>query len=174
MKKEDSPATLTVEFLHTASMRLFAGFALVAAVAAAAILSGCSQCSQPNSSSANTAPAPAAAPAPPAVTELAITDTKVGTGGEAVEGKKAAILYRGMFLDGKVFDAREDKAKPLIFKLGAHELIAGLDVGVRGMRVGGQRKLVIPPALAYGTQGFGTTVPPDTPLVFEVELILVE
>ncbi len=147
----------------------------------AAILTGCSQCSNPISSPTQPNNPPGSGPsasvsgsASDIAAALEVTEPKTGTGAVADDGKTVSILYKGLFVDGRAFDERADKANPLTFKLGAHTVIAGLDAGLKGMRVGGRRRVVVPAAMAYGAQGFGTTIPPDTTLVFEVELIKVE
>lgn len=108
------------------------------------------------------------------VTELKIEDTKVGTGDEAVNGKKAIVHYTGYLTDGTEFDSSVKRGMPFAFALGAGEVIKGWDQGVVGMKVGGKRKLTIPPELGYGEAGAGGVIPPNAVLVFDVELIAVE
>jgi FKBP-type peptidyl-prolyl cis-trans isomerase len=100
---------------------------------------------------------------------LKYEDLKEGSGNEAKKGDVVEVHYTGMFKDGKKFDSSVGK-KPLEFKLGAPGLIKGFDAGVTGMKVGGKRKLMIPSELGYGKQGRGP-IPPDTDLIFEVELL---
>ena len=106
--------------------------------------------------------------------KLVIVDEKVGTGDEAVAGKKVIVNYTGTLIDGTKFDSSYDRNEPFSFNLGAGEVIKGWDQGVAGMKVGGKRKLTIPPSLGYGAQGAGAAIPPNATLVFEVELLKVE
>jgi FKBP-type peptidyl-prolyl cis-trans isomerase FkpA len=99
-------------------------------------------------------------------------DTTVGTGTEAAAGRRVEVLYRGWLADGTLFDEAQNPANPLRFTLGAGEVIRGWDEGVAGMRAGGVRKLVIPPALGYGNRPFGP-IPANSILVFEVRLLAV-
>jgi len=112
----------------------------------------------------------------PAATEakLEINDMKVGDGDVAETGKKVFVHYTGWLSDGKKFDSSIDRGQPLPFQLGAGQVIKGWDQGVVGMKVGGKRKLTIPPQLAYGEAGAGAIIPPNSTLVFEVELTKVE
>ena len=98
-------------------------------------------------------------------------DLVVGDGAEAVNGKRVTVHYVGTLTDGKKFDASTDRGEPFSFRLGGGEVIRGWDQGVAGMRVGGKRKLTIPPELAYGARGFPPVIPPNSTLVFEVELL---
>ena len=101
---------------------------------------------------------------------LRITDLVLGTGAEAVSGMTVSVNYRGTLEDGKEFDSSYGRG-PFSFPLGAGRVIRGWDEGVAGMRVGGKRKLVIPPDLGYGERGAGGVIPPNATLVFEVELL---
>ncbi len=98
-------------------------------------------------------------------------DEVVGTGAEAVAGKSVTVHYVGMLPDGTVFDASKNHGQPFTFTLGAGQVIKGWDQGVAGMKVGGKRKLIIPPDMAYGSQGAGGVIPPNATLIFEVELL---
>lgn len=102
------------------------------------------------------------------------TDIKPGTGAEAVTGKKATVHYTGTLKDGTKFDSSLDRGEPFGFQLGGGQVIKGWDQGVVGMKVGGKRKLVIPAALAYGDKSPSPKIPPNSDLVFEIELISVE
>lgn len=113
-------------------------------------------------------------------TALVTTDLTVGTGATAVAGRVVAVHYTGwLFEDGKSeqkgtqFDSSVGGA-PYTFTLGVGQAIAGWDQGIPGMKVGGKRRLIIPPALGYGSQGAGNVIPPNRGLVFDVELISVQ
>ena len=103
---------------------------------------------------------------------LSITDLVVGDGPEAVSGETVTVNYRGTLANGKEFDSSYGRG-PFSFPLGAGRVIRGWDEGVAGMKVGGKRKLVIPPDLAYGERGAGGVIPPNATLTFEVELLKV-
>jgi len=105
-----------------------------------------------------------------APTELEVIDIRVGTGPEAVAGQAVMVHYTGVLFDGTKFDSSIDRGEPFQFILGAGQVIAGWDQGVAGMRVGGKRRLVIPASLAYGERVQGS-IPSNSPLVFEVELL---
>jgi FKBP-type peptidyl-prolyl cis-trans isomerase FkpA len=105
---------------------------------------------------------------------LQVEDLKVGTGAEAKSGQSVSVHYVGTLTDGKKFDSSRDRGEPFSFRLGAGQVIKGWDQGVAGMKIGGLRKLTIPPQLAYGERGFTTLIPPNSTLVFEVELVSVK
>jgi FKBP-type peptidyl-prolyl cis-trans isomerase len=104
---------------------------------------------------------------------LVIEDLKLGDGAEARSGQSVTVHYVGTLTDGKKFDSSRDRGQGFGFKLGAGQVIKGWDQGVAGMKVGGLRKLTIPPELAYGDRGFPGAIPPKATLVFEVELLKV-
>jgi FKBP-type peptidyl-prolyl cis-trans isomerase len=107
----------------------------------------------------------------PAMSELQIQEMKAGEGQEAKSGDRVTVHYVGTLVDGNKFDSSRDRGKGFTFQLGAGQVIKGWDQGVAGMRVGGIRKLTIPPGLGYGERGFPPVIPPDSTLVFEVELL---
>ena len=130
------------------------------------------------SGTAATAPAAPVASAQPEVAQLIVSDLRPGTGAEAQAGNLVTVHYTGWLYDpkaaetkGKKFDSSRDAGKPFQFPLGAGKVIAGWDQGVAGMRVGGQRRLVIPSTLGYGQRGAGGVIPPGAALVFDVELL---
>ena len=104
--------------------------------------------------------------------QLVTEDITVGTGAVAANGDVLTVHYLGTFLDGRKFDSSYDVNRPFQFRLGNREVILGWDQGIPGMRIGGKRRLTIPSALAYGSQGNGP-IPPNTPLRFEVELLAI-
>jgi FKBP-type peptidyl-prolyl cis-trans isomerase len=103
--------------------------------------------------------------------QLEIEELVVGNGAEARSGQTVKVHYTGWLTTGKKFDSSLDRGDPLEFQLGAGRVIKGWDQGVAGMRVGGKRRLTIPPDLAYGQRGFPGAIPPNSTLVFEVELV---
>ena len=102
---------------------------------------------------------------------LIIEELVVGEGELATAGSSATVHYTGWLTDGTKFDSSKDRNDPFAFGLGQRQVIAGWDEGVQGMKVGGKRKLTIPPALGYGARGAGGVIPPNATLVFEVELL---
>ena len=102
------------------------------------------------------------------------TDVAVGQGEEAVPGRTVTVHYTGWLPSGKKFDSSRDRGEPFAFALGAGQVITGWDEGVKGMKPGGRRKLVLPPAMAYGEAGAPPDIPPGATLVFDVEVLKVE
>jgi FKBP-type peptidyl-prolyl cis-trans isomerase FkpA len=104
---------------------------------------------------------------------LKYEDLQEGTGTEAKAGDNVQVHYTGWLTDGTKFDSSLDRRSPFTFKVGAGRVIKGWDEGVAGMKVGGKRKLTIPPELGYGSRGAGGVIPPNAELIFEVELLKV-
>lgn len=105
---------------------------------------------------------------------LIIDDITEGNGAEAAAGQTVSVHYTGWLTDGTKFDSSKDRNEPFEFPLAARWVIAGWDEGVQGMKVGGTRKLTIPPNLGYGARGAGGVIPPNATLVFEVELLAIK
>jgi len=113
-------------------------------------------------------------PKGPAPTHLVVKDLKTGDGAEAKSGDQVSVQYVGVLYDGgKQFDASWDRGQPFPFQLGSGQVIPGWDQGVAGMKVGGRRELIIPPNLAYGAQGQPPSIPPNSTLVFVIDLVSV-
>jgi FKBP-type peptidyl-prolyl cis-trans isomerase len=102
---------------------------------------------------------------------LQYIDLVIGTGATAEVGQTVTVHYTGWLENGKKFDSSVDRGQSFSFPLGAGRVIKGWDEGVKGMKVGGKRKLTIPPKLGYGAQGAGGVIPPHATLIFDVELL---
>lgn len=102
---------------------------------------------------------------------LEIIDHEVGTGAEATNGKRVSVHYTGTLTNGSKFDSSLDRGDPFQFVLGGGQVIKGWDQGVLGMKVGGKRRLTIPPDLGYGARGYPPVIPANSTLVFEIELL---
>jgi FKBP-type peptidyl-prolyl cis-trans isomerase FkpA len=131
----------------------------------AALMAGCGPSESPDTRAARVAQMSES------ITSLQITDTTEGTGSEATPGRRVTVHYTGTLLDGTKFDSSRDRNEPFTFRLGAGEVIAGWDEGVKGMRVGGRRELTIPSSMAYGRRGYPPVIPPNAALKFDVELV---
>src|SRR5262245_45579481 len=104
---------------------------------------------------------------------LQYTDLRTWTGATAAAGQTVTVDYTGWLENGKKFDSSVDRGQPFSFPLGAGRVIKGWDEGVKGMKVGGKRKLTIPSMLGYGAQGAGGVIPPNSTLIFDIELLSV-
>jgi peptidylprolyl isomerase len=124
---------------------------------------------------ADTGPKPTVeVPKGPAPTQLVVKDLKTGDGVAAKSGDQVSVQYVGvLYSDGKQFDSSWDRGQPFSFQLGGGQVIPGWDQGVAGMKVGGRRELIIPPALGYGAQGQPPTIPANATLVFVIDLVSV-
>jgi FKBP-type peptidyl-prolyl cis-trans isomerase len=149
----------------------FSRFFPALVLASAVLEAGCSRPSEPGSSSFTPAKG---APLPEPPKQLEIKDELVGTGDEAVSGKKVKVHYTGTLLNGSKFDSSRDRGEPFSFTLGQGQVIKGWDQGVAGMKVGGRRTLRIPPDLGYGAAGSPPKIPGGAGLAFDVELLGVE
>ncbi len=105
---------------------------------------------------------------------LKYTDLVVGTGAQPKAGQTVMVHYTGWLTNGQKFDSSKDRNQPFSFTLGKQQVIAGWDEGLSTMKVGGKRRLTIPPDLGYGARGAGNVIPPNATLIFEVELINVK
>lgn len=154
------------------------GIHVIQLAAATLLLAGAALAQDPPATPPAPAPTPAAAPAE----ALLVTDLVPGVGDEVFPGMIAIVHYTGWLYDpaapdlrGKQFDSSRERGQPFSFPVGAGRVIRGWDQGVPGMKVGGKRQLVIPPTLAYGARSIGNgLIPPNSTLLFEVELLAVE
>lgn len=110
-------------------------------------------------------------PTDPSGGQLQSQDLVIGTGGTVASGDLATVHYVGRLQNGTVFDSSRSRNQPFQFRVGAGQVIQGWDRGVPGMRIGGTRRLIIPPSLAYGSRGQPPTIPPNATLTFDIELL---
>ena len=105
---------------------------------------------------------------------IEIEELAEGSGPEVKAGDTVEMHYRGMFPDGKQFDSSYDRNQTFSFRVGAGQVIKGFDQGVTGMKAGGRRKITVPPELGYGARGAGGVIPPNSTLVFEIEVVSIK
>ncbi|OGN02599.1 MAG: peptidylprolyl isomerase [Candidatus Yanofskybacteria bacterium RIFCSPLOWO2_12_FULL_44_13b] len=107
--------------------------------------------------------------------KISAQEIQVGSGPEAKNGNTVNVHYTGYLIDGKKFDSSLDRGQPFTFTIGAGEVIKGWDIGVAGMKAGGKRRLIIPPAFGYGDKEVGNgLIPPNSILIFDVELLIIK
>src|SRR5690606_38337302 len=147
---------------------------------ATSLLAACSKTPDPTTTAAPTPATPASTPQELSSMDLITSDIKEGEGPAIAVGQGAEVHYTGWLYDGgapeakgEKFDSSHDHGQTFTFQVGAGAVIPGWDQGVVGMKVGGQRRLVIPPALGYGARGAGGVIPPNATLVFDVELVAI-
>ncbi|HBA90050.1 MAG TPA: peptidylprolyl isomerase [Geobacter sp.] len=157
-------------------MRNVEKFIVLLLLLAAVAIPACSQKEVKNVPAEKGAAAPSQAGAGAVTTPsgLSYTDIVKGTGAAPTSGKSVTVHYTGILENGTKFDSSVDRGQPFVFRIGAGEVIPGWDEGVISMKVGGKRKLVIPPQLGYGSAGAGGVIPPNATLIFDVELLDVE
>src|ERR1700733_8606913 len=149
--------------------------AAVAMILVLTVVSLVAQSATRKSSTANTnAPAKVTGDGVKTPSGLTYWDLRVGNGEVAKEGSRVRVHYTGWLTNGKKFDSSVDAGKPFDFTIGNGEVIKGWEEGVAGMKVGGKRQLRIPPALAYGTQGYPGAIPANATLIFDIQLLGVQ
>lgn len=133
------------------------------------VIAACSDKDAKQSGEAKPAAATAIATTTPS--GLSYVDLVSGSGAQPVAGKPVKVHYTGWLENGVKFDSSLDRKEPFVFTIGRGEVIPGWDEGVMGMKVGGKRRLIVPPQLGYGSAGAGGVIPPNATLIFEVELL---
>jgi len=156
-------------------MKIKRFMSLTLALSTSLLIIACSDTAKISTTEASTTPVASTSNASVAFTK---TDVKVGEGAEAKAGQKVSVHYTGWLYEpsaadthGKKFDSSRDRGKAFVFPLGGGRVIKGWDQGVVGMKVGGQRTLLIPADMAYGSRGAGGSIPPNATLIFDVELM---
>lgn len=155
-------------------MRNVEKFLVLLLLMAAVAIPACSQKEPAKPAAAEKTESKSVAGAVTTASGLSYTDLTVGNGASPTSGKSVTVHYTGTLENGTKFDSSLDRGQPFVFRIGAGEVIPGWDEGVMSMKVGGKRKLVVPPQLGYGANGAGGVIPPNATLVFEVELLDVE
>ncbi len=140
-------------------------YSVAGAVALALVATACAQGATPSPSTGGAGQEVTTA------SGLKYTDLIVGTGAQPKTGQTVTVNYTGWLTNGTKFDSSVDRNQPFSFQIGVGRVIKGWDEGVMTMKVGGKRRLTIPPNLAYGASGAGGVIPPNAPLIFEVELL---
>jgi len=147
---------------------------IILIIVASLILAGCvNQAVAPGEPVKETQEATQSQPQEDDMDQLVIEDTTVGTGAEAKDGDVVRVHYIGTLTDGTEFDSSRARNTTFEFTLGNGEVIKGWDIGIKGMKVGGIRKLTIPPQFAYGNRAVGDVIPANSTLLFDVELLAV-
>ena len=149
---------------------------LLVAMMAITLASACTKKEEPakaDTAAQAVASAPATTQAVANEPKVESVDSVVGKGTEAVNGKSVTVHYTGTLKDGTKFDSSVDRKEPFTFSLGSGQVIKGWEIGIVGMKVGGKRKLTIPPELAYGANAVGA-IPANSTLIFDVELLEVK
>jgi peptidylprolyl isomerase len=140
-------------------------------LAAAIAIPACSQKEKNTMNSTQKSPAAATDKYIKTASGLSYLDITPGTGTSPSPGKQVKVHYTGWLENGTKFDSSVDRGQPFVFPIGVGQVIPGWDEGVMSMKVGGKRKLIIPPQLGYGANGAGGVIPPNATLIFEVELL---
>ena len=172
----DSPNILDKEFQMSLAIRFIAVVLVATSLGCQQTDQGATTTDTPAAQTSTTTPSTPAPETAPAAGEvkmpngLVYAELKVGDGALAESGKRVSVHYTGWLTDGTKFDSSVDRNEPFTFELGSGAVIRGWDEGVKGMRVGGKRKLTIPSDLAYGPEGRGT-IPANATLIFDVELL---
>lgn len=152
-------------------MRNVEKFIVMLLLLVAVVIPACTQKETKTTADKKAEPASAAANAVKTASGLSYVDLVQGSGPSPTAGKSVKVHYTGWLENGTKFDSSVDRGEPFVFTIGAGQVIPGWDEGVLTMKMGGKRKLIIPPQLGYGAEGAGGVIPPNATLVFEVELL---